>query len=491
MEPKEPDQSPIARAAVTLPAPSANLRALRAMGLGTLALVALHTPLAIPRAPRPIGSTAPSASAPAVASSTVRPPPPVVSVSQSRPAASSPWRIADLTSDPDLEVIEGTVGRHALLAALMDAGIALKEAHRILKAFEGLRRLDHLNAKDRFAVATDIASGRVVGFELATSPMDVWQVRQSDAGALGGKKLELHVERAPIGAAVTVGDDLPTSVAQAGLDADVLRLLDDALDGRADLTSLRAGARLRIVATEEHVEGIFSRYQTVDAVEYWAATPSATPLRVYWFDPDSDGARRHKKDSGFFDSKGQQPHHGGWRKPVPFARISSRFNPKRLHPVLHVVMPHNGIDFAASAGTPVYATASGVVGVVGDGGPCGNMVQVQHANGLTSVYCHLSKFAAKLHAGQRVETRQLLGYVGQTGRVTGPHLHFAIKRGNVFVDPMTLKLDGIRALPAKYRSAFFARKAQLDVSLDHIALPQRIAKDAGSEPDEVVFEEPP
>jgi hypothetical protein len=142
-----------------------------------------------------------------------------------------------------------------------------------------------------------------------------------------------------------------------------------------------------------------------------------------------------------------------------------------MHPVLHVVMPHNGIDFGASTGTPVFASAQGTVHSAGDGGPCGNMVQIEHTNGLTTAYCHLSRFAPGLHPGQHVEARQLVGYVGQTGRATGPHLHFAVKRGGNFIDPMGLKMDGVRTLPPADRDAFAKRRAELDPVIDALALP--------------------
>ena len=167
---------------------------------------------------------------------------------------------------------------------------------------------------------------------------------------------------------------------------------------------------------------------------------------------------------------------------------SSRFNPKRMHPVLHVVMPHNGIDFGASTGTPVFAAGAGTVRSAGSSGPCGNMVEIAHANGLATAYCHLSRFAVGLHAGQHVEARQLVGYVGQTGRVAGPHLHFAVKRGDTFIDPMGLKIDGVRTLPAADREAFAKRRAELDVALEAITLPAAdrsktaADKDDGDEP---------
>src|SRR5205085_630003 len=103
---------------------------------------------------------------------------------------------------------------------------------------------------------------------------------------------------------------------------------------------------------------------------------------------DPKKAKRHP--GGFYDAKARQPYQGGWRSPIPFARVTSRFNPKRMHPVLHTIMPHNGVDFGANSGTPIYSTGAGVVRSVGDGGPCGNMVQVDHPNGLTSAYCHMS-----------------------------------------------------------------------------------------------------
>ncbi len=98
------------------------------------------------------------------------------------------------------------------------------------------------------------------------------------------------------------------------------------------------------------------------------------------------------------------------------------------------------------------------------------MVQILHVNGLVTAYCHLSRFA-DIHAGDHVEGRQLIGYVGQTGRATGPHLHFALKRGTAFLDPLGLKLDGVRVVPPAERDAFDQERARLDAELDGIALP--------------------
>jgi murein DD-endopeptidase MepM/ murein hydrolase activator NlpD len=396
-----------------------------------------------------------------------------------KPAPPPVWRVAALASDPKVAVTEGAFGKKAFQAALTAAGLAPKEAQRLAHALQRVRRLDRLGEKDTFSLARDKATGRVIAFEMAASPVDVWQAREAEADKrLDAKKLDLYVDHKRVATAVVVGDDLRASVKQAGLHEEkLLDVLDDALDGHVGLADLRTGARLRIVADEEWVEGTFTRYM-IAAVEYRAAQPTPEeakkgPLRVYHLAKgDRHGAL------AYYDAKGQRPINGAWRSPIPMSRITSRFNPRRIHPVLHVEMPHNGVDFGAVTGTPVYSAGPGVVESVGDGGPCGNMVQVHHPNGLTTAYCHLSRFAPGLHSGEHVEARQLVGYVGKTGRATGPHLHFGVRRGDVFIDPLTLKLDGVRVVPPRDRDEFAAIRADMDAALDAIALPDLAAAPA-------------
>ncbi len=417
------------------------------------------------------------------------------------------WRVSSLAKEPGIETIDGVMGKRPLLVALGAVGIAKADALRLVHAFDALRSFDDCGQKDTFLLAREKASGKIVAFEYAASPSEVWQARANETtGELEAKKLELRASKKHVAVAVTIGTDLRASIVEQGLDDDLLPMLDDALEGHAELTDLRPGARLRILASEERVDGAFVRYDGLSAVEYLPAMPDAKPLRVYFFAKEptttwlARSAKQHdtgKAPSFYYDAKGHQPMHGGWKSPVPFARIASRFNPKRMHPVLHIVMPHNGVDFAAAPGTPVYVAAEGTVKSVGGGGPCGNMVQVTHANSFTSAYCHLSRFAAGLHAGQHLEARQLVGYVGATGRTTGPHLHFAVKRNDAFIDPLALKLDGVRVVPLADRAEFERERAELDLSLDAIPLPPPVPMDAGAAPAEVdagsdeIFEESP
>ncbi|HIF94695.1 MAG TPA: M23 family metallopeptidase [Myxococcales bacterium] len=124
--------------------------------------------------------------------------------------------------------------------------------------------------------------------------------------------------------------------------------------------------------------------------------------------------------------------------PLEFSRISSRFTRARAHPILNVTRPHLGIDYAAPRGTPVWAVADGVVEYRARAGASGNLIRIRHAGGYTSHYAHLSKFAAKLSVGDRVEQKQLIGYVGSTGLSTGPHVCFRVKKDGNYVDPMRI-----------------------------------------------------
>ncbi len=426
--------------------------------------------------PAPVTHTTPPVTVAAVETATASATPPPA------PAAPVPhtFRVADLGSDSRVTIAGGTIGKHGFLGAIVAAGLSPKEAHRVLVGFSGVRNLDRAAATDAFSFAK-AQDGHVVAFELVPAGamdgdhFDFFQEHETTENErLVATHVSLPIERKRVKVGIGVGDALRASIASAALHEEAATLLDDALDGHAELSDLRAGTRLRIVATEERIEGAFVGYAPIDAVEY---TPVGKPaIRVYWYAKGSATDPHHHAHGGYYDTQGRQPYHGAWRSPVPMARISSRFNPNRMHPVLHVVMPHNGIDFAAPPGTPVYAASSGTIRSVGDSGPCGNMVQIEHGGGLISAYCHLSRFAS-ISVGEHVETRQLIGYVGQTGRATGPHLHFAVKRQSAsgieqFIDPMTMKLDGVRIVPPRLRGDFDDLRKTLDAEIDGIALPE-------------------
>ena len=124
--------------------------------------------------------------------------------------------------------------------------------------------------------------------------------------------------------------------------------------------------------------------------------------------------------------------------PLKFSRISSSFSSARRHPILNVVRPHRGIDYAAAHGTALWSVAAGEVIFRGRAGGSGNLVKVKHRNGYVSYYAHLSRFEPGLKVGSLVEQKQVIGYVGDTGLATGPHVCFRVQKNGRYVNPLDI-----------------------------------------------------
>jgi len=143
------------------------------------------------------------------------------------------------------------------------------------------------------------------------------------------------------------------------------------------------------------------------------------------------------------------------RAPVDFTRISSNFNPNRRHPILNKIRAHRGVDYAAPRGTPIKAAGDGKVIFRGVKGGYGNAVILQHGGNITTLYGHMSKFAAKARVGRRVRQGQTIGYVGATGLATANHLHYEYRLNGVHRNPRTVKLPQADPIAEKYREQFF------------------------------------
>lgn len=141
---------------------------------------------------------------------------------------------------------------------------------------------------------------------------------------------------------------------------------------------------------------------------------------------------------GYFDEMGRSLDPAAWARPLESTRVTSRFRMDRMHPILRRILPHTGIDYAAAAGTPVRATGDGSVAFAASRGGYGNLVEVQHPNGYSTRYAHLSRIAGGVAPGRMVSQGDVIGYVGMTGLATGPHLHYEVRRRGRPVDPETV-----------------------------------------------------
>lgn len=391
-----------------------------------------------------------------------------------------PWRIADDASKPENRVLRGKIGKDAFLRAIQDAGLPKSEAYRAYAALKGLKDLDHCKSTDTFEALVTGSDKSLVAFEYTVSDEEVYQAKTNPEGSFVGSRLDLKVARNQIRRAFTFdGKSFEESARRAGFDPGLSKIAEVALRGHSSLSDFKRGDRLRFVAQEVTVLGEFSRYAGVEAMEI--LRNGEEPRRIYYYS--------HPVEGGHFDQNGKAPYEGGWRKPIPDAPVTSKFNMKRMHPVLNKVMPHTGTDFGAPSGTPIGATSPGVVSFRGPAGASGNLVKVKHDGGYESGYAHLSRFG-DVNVGDRVERLQVVGYCGSTGRSTGPHLHFTMKKNDQFIDPESLNLDGLRVLARSHREAFSEVRAKYDPILDQIPLPEPLEEAAAETEAEAGAEEP-
>ncbi len=193
------------------------------------------------------------------------------------------------------------------------------------------------------------------------------------------------------------------------------------------------------------------------AILYAAMTLSGSTLRIYRFAPAGGIA-------DFYSEKGESVRKPLLRTPVDGARLSSRFGMRR-HPILGYTKMHRGVDFAAPRGTPVMAAGDGVVETAGPHGSYGNFIILRHAGAYETAYAHLSGFAHGLRSGLHIHQGTVIGYVGATGRATGPHLHYEVRVHGQQINPMKIRMLPARQLAGRDLTAFRAQIATVDRQL--------------------------
>lgn len=174
-------------------------------------------------------------------------------------------------------------------------------------------------------------------------------------------------------------------------------------------------------------------------------------------------------NENYYNQKGEELDNFLLTKPVNYTHISSVFTQKRWHPVLKKYRAHLGIDYAAPTGTPVRSAGNGKVIFVGTKGGYGKTIEVNHDGSYKTLYAHLNGFAKGIRGGQRVKQNQVIGYVGNTGMSTGPHLHFGLYRSNVAINPASVVKVAKSALGGKELKAFLSYTEDLKAQV-HVAL---------------------
>lgn len=177
---------------------------------------------------------------------------------------------------------------------------------------------------------------------------------------------------------------------------------------------------------------------------------------------------------GFYDEKGNNLKKAFLKAPMDTVRITSRFNPKRVHPIFGNKRPHRGVDYGAATGTPIRVTGNGQITYLGWNGGYGKSIKVRHTNGYETYYAHMSKYG-KYKKGQIVKQGDIIGYVGNTGNSTGPHLHYEFRINGEHVDPLKMKFPAAGPVAKEHKTEFMQRSNFLLSQLERIGPHEQFA----------------
>jgi murein DD-endopeptidase MepM/ murein hydrolase activator NlpD len=419
--------------------------------------VAFKIPFAPP--PEPVAARAPAPSAPAA--------PPAIKI----PFAPPPEDEAD-AADAQNGVEKKFAANDTLGAVLAREGFG-SAGPNVIAALAKLVDPRSIRPGAKYVVRIG-DDGTPEAFEYQPTPALRYVVeRDDDADAAvhrwTGRKLEQNIEIKIVQAGGTVESSLYESVQRTGESTTLVGQLVELFAWDVNFyIDTHPGDHWKVLIEKQYLGGQFYKYGRVLAAEYGGKV--GTYRAFYWAGKDAPRDRPGK----YYDGQGQALSKSMLKTPLRFVRISSKFDRKRFHPILHVERAHLGIDYAAPVGTPVWASASGRVVEAGMKHGSGNTIVIAHANNLNTRYYHLSKFARGLRVGQQVKQKDVIGFVGTTGLSTGPHLHFSVTKNGAFVDPSKLAVN--RDPPVPDRGAYMAAIGPRIAALKAMQLTTAVAK---------------
>lgn len=343
------------------------------------------------------------------------------------------------------------------------AGLSARDVYNVAQSGDAIKPLLNLKPGQvlRFGLSRQGETTTLEKLELKLSPIETLQLSKAEEGFTTQTLLREVDSRQQ-----QVAGQIESSLFEAGLKAGMSDKLimemahifgwdiDFALD-------LRQGDSFKVIFEESYLDG--EKFDDGDILAAEFTNRGTTFRAIRYTDPEGN--------SHFYTPDGHSMRKTFTRTPVHFSRISSRFNPNRLHPVLKTSRPHRGVDYAAPTGTPILATGDGKVDFVGTKGGYGRTVVLSHGGKYTTLYAHMSRFKKGLRNGQRVKQGQTIGYIGSSGLATGPHLHYEFRINGVHHNPLTVALPKAEPLNAKYMAEFKQQSQPLLAQLNDLTLP--------------------
>lgn len=296
--------------------------------------------------------------------------------------------------------------------------------------------------------------------ELQISPLAKHHFQRNAAGELEYKLIERNADYVPQFAATDINNSLFLDGDRAGVPEQVLIELAGIFGWDIDFAlDIRPGDAMALIYEEIYLDGERIGYGDILIARFVNQGKTYTAVRY----EGKDGT------ANYYTPEGLSMRKEFLRNPIDFARISSRFNLRRRHPVLNTIRAHRGTDYAAATGTPIKAAGDGKVIFAGRKGGYGNVVIIQHGTRYQTLYAHLSRFGRGIRRGKSVRQSQIIGYVGKTGLATGPHLHYEFRVDGVHRDSLRVKLPKAKSISSAQKADFTEQAEAMVNWLDNLA----------------------
>lgn len=223
---------------------------------------------------------------------------------------------------------------------------------------------------------------------------------------------------------------------------------------------IRNGDKFRLLYETSFIDGVKVKNGSILFAEFFNGKEKYTAVRF----------KGKNKPWDYFNKDGGSLEKAFLRAPLDFAYVSSHFNPNRRHPILNKIRAHNGVDYAAKRGTPIRATGEGVIESIGWKGGYGRTIVIRHGGEITTLYAHMEKYHSLITKGSKVQQGQTIGYVGDSGLATAPHLHYEFRIGNKRTDPLKVPLPSASPLKKSLLVDFQALQADYVQLSNHLLL---------------------
>lgn len=347
-----------------------------------------------------------------------------------------------------------------LISVLVNAGVAYDDAYGAIEALRDLFAPQDLKPGQEIALTFSAPEAQhqgpidfqLVSLSLQPSAERDLQVTRSLNGGFTAFAVDRPLVRRSVAVDGTIDSSLFEATQQASVPMAVVAAAIQAFSYDVDFQrDIQPGDSFEMVYDRLDDEG--GNLAKPGELLYASLTLSGKKLEIY----------RYALEDGFvdyFNPKGESVRKALLRTPIDGARITSGFG-MRKHPILGYSKMHKGVDFGASDGTPIYAAGDGVITKIGPNGAYGNYIRIKHNSDYSTAYAHVSRFAKGLRAGSRVRQGDVIAYVGATGRVTGPHLHYEVLVDNKQVNPTAIKLASGTKLAGADLRKFKATMAEM------------------------------